>query len=47
MIIIIHYKKDGSLLESRANFYLMIKSSEGWKITGIVQQEVAYAGKMY
>jgi len=45
--IINHYKKDGSLLESRANFYLMTKASEGWKITGIVQQEVAYAGKMY
>jgi len=45
--VIRHYKKDGSLLEERANFYLMSRVSGTWKISGILQQDPAYAGKSY
>ena len=45
--VIRHYKKDGSLLEARANFYLMTKVSGVWRISGIIPQEATYASKVY
>jgi hypothetical protein len=34
--IVRHNKKDGALLETRANFYLMTKVSGTWRISGII-----------
>jgi len=45
--VIRHYKKDGSPLEVRANFYLMSRVSGTWKISGVLQQDPVYAGKSY
>jgi hypothetical protein len=44
--IVRHYAKDGSLLEARANFYFMTKASGTWKISGVIQQDIAYVGKV-
>ena len=41
------YKTDGSLLEEVSSFYLMSKSSGKWKITGLISQGAAFAGKSY
>lgn len=41
------YKGDGSLLQEVSSFYLVSKSSGKWKITGLIRQEAAFAGKVY
>jgi hypothetical protein len=37
-----HLKKDGWLLAERANFYVMVKAADVWKIGGIIPQDPAF-----
>ena len=37
-----HLKKDGSLLEERANFYVLVRTAGSWKVGGIIPQDPAF-----
>jgi hypothetical protein len=41
------FKKDGSLLEERASYYLVSRSSGKWKIAGSMPQTAVFAGQAY
>ena len=41
------YRKDGTLLQEAASFYVVSKSSGSWKICGILNQDLREFGKLY
>ena len=42
-----HYKKDGSLIAERANFYILIKVNGAWKLGGVMPQDPNFTGQTY